>query len=149
MLRSRRRAFTLIEVLFAISIVAMGILGAVGATLFVRESLEIDKQRLIALNHARRQVERIRRNLFTNVSDQSVTIDNFNTPDNPDDDLVGTLHTHVWRVNADGSVGNPVTTFPLEERERVLVEIDVAWQRLGRMSANTARETLRTYVAPR
>ncbi|NUP90036.1 MAG: prepilin-type N-terminal cleavage/methylation domain-containing protein [Candidatus Sumerlaeia bacterium] len=149
MRRPNPRGFSLVEVLFATVIVAVGVIGTFSSLLFVRESLEIDKQRLIALNHARRQVELIRRNLFTSISDQSVVIDNFNTPDNPNDDLLGTMRTRIWEVESDGTLGGAVTTFPLEERQRVLVEVDVAWQRLGRMSARDARETLRTYVAPR
>jgi type II secretory pathway pseudopilin PulG len=147
--RRPHRAFTLAEVLFAVAIVAFSVIGALGAILFIRESLEIDKQRVIALNHARRQVELIRRNLFTNISSQTVVIDNFNTPNDPTDDLTGTLTTRAWDVLPDGQVDAEVTTFPLEERKRVLVEVAVTWNRLGRQSDRTTTEVIRTYVAPR
>jgi hypothetical protein len=123
--------------------------GTFSAVVFLREQIELDKQRIIALNHARRQVERIRRNIFTSISDESVVLDNFNTPDDPNDDLVGLMRTHVWTVNSDGTLGSQVTAFPLENRQRVLVEVSVSWSRLGRQSSRTAVEAIRTYVAPR
>lgn len=145
----RRSAFTLVEVIFAVAIVAFSVMGSISSIIFIRETLEIDKQRLIALNHARRQIELIRRNVFTNISAQSVVIDNFNTPENPDDDLLGQLNTRVWDVNTDGTLGAEVISFPLEERRRVMVEVAVTWNRLGRQSSRTAVEVIRTYVAPR
>jgi type II secretory pathway pseudopilin PulG len=145
----RRSGFTLVEALIAVVIAALSITSSVTAVLFLRDSLEVEKQRLIALNHARRQVELIRRNLFTSVSQQSVVLDNFDTPENPEDDLTATVSTNVWNVNPDGSTGSSVTAFPLEQRRRVLVEVDVAWRRTGRLDPITAHETIRTYVAPR
>ncbi|MBN1478576.1 type II secretion system protein [Candidatus Sumerlaeota bacterium] len=146
---SSRVGYSLVEIIFAMAIVAFVVVGTLSSLLFVRETLELDKQRLIALNHARRQVELIRRNVFTDISSQSVVIDNFNTPDNPEDDLVGQMTTRVWTVNQDGSLGSEVTSFPLENRHRVLVEVAVSWSRLGRQSTRNAIEVLRTYVAPR
>ena len=63
--------------------------------------------------------------------------------------LAGQMATRVWNVNQDGSLGSEVLSFPLENRRRVLVEVAVSWNRLGRQSTRTATEVLRTYVAPR
>jgi type II secretory pathway pseudopilin PulG len=135
--------------MIAVALVSFSAVGTLSSLVFIREQLEIDKQRLIAQNHARRQLELIRRNLFTSISDETVTIDNFNTPDDPDDDLVGVMTTTAWEVNPDGTTGSAVSSFPLEERKRVLVQVSVTWNRLGRLSPTTAVEVMQTYVAPR
>lgn len=143
------RGLTLVETMIAVALVSFSAVGTLSSLVFIREQLEIDKQRLIAQNHARRQLELIRRNLFTSISDETVTIDNFNTPDDPDDDLVGVMTTTAWEVNPDGTTGSAVSSFPLEERKRVLVQVSVTWNRLGRLSPTTAVEVMQTYVAPR
>lgn len=58
-LASRRKAFTLVEALVCMLIVMMASLGTVGAITYTRLNMELEKQRLAALNYCRQAMEAV------------------------------------------------------------------------------------------
>ena len=142
----------------AVVLVAMAVIGTTSSLLYIREALEVDKQRLIAVNYARQYLEQIRRGLYPEVpTGETVQLDDFDTPDflTETSDLNATVDIRVYPVVHDSSSGryepdlsSELTSMP-ESGDRVYVEVEVSWQRTGRRSNTTETEVLQTYVAPR
>src|SRR5437016_2388474 len=56
-LRYKIRGFNLLESLFAVVIMVIVCLGTIGAIIYTRQSMELEKQRIAALNYARQVME--------------------------------------------------------------------------------------------
>ena len=56
---SRRRAFTLMEVIFCLLLFLIGALSLGGSILYARKTIEINKQRMAAMNLCRKHMEAI------------------------------------------------------------------------------------------
>jgi type II secretory pathway pseudopilin PulG len=149
--RPARMGFSLVEVLVAVVLVTVAVIGTISSLLFIRETLDVDKQRLIAINHARQQMEVARRNLYPSLGfDSTILIDNFNTPTVTADDVTAELSTQAWVIETDGSLTEVTTQNQLEDGRMLLLQVEIEWNRgAGRRSETREREVLQTYVSPR
>lgn len=100
-----RRGFTLIEAVIAMVILMIAGLAAVGAVVYTRQSMELNKQQLAALHYCRRAMERV--SALGTVAGGTVSLVPFNAPGL---EIDADVRTQFFPFNADGSVdwNNPV-----------------------------------------
>ena len=79
--KSKRNAFTLVEIVISIAITTLIGLGVISSLVFTRTVSEYDKQRIVAINYARSYIEQFRRPCFPTLQgEHQVVLDDFNTP---------------------------------------------------------------------
>ncbi len=139
----RRRGFTIIEAVITVVLVTIGSIGALQMTVFLRTQNDLEQERARANQIISEEMERIRHTLYTRITGgTTVTVWDNGTPDNPDDDTIGTIEVTVRDPDGNLLMMAPVPAV------RVQVEVTLTWNPRGRLSGRTFRETLMTYIAP-
>ena len=145
--KSKRNAFTLVEIVISIAITTLIGLGVISSLVFSRTVSEYDKQRIVAINYARSYIEQFRRPFFPTLQgEHQVVLDDFNTP-SPSDDLNAAINVALYEVNSDGSRGDLIVNPPMNQ-DMVEIEVTVTWNRTGRLSSKRVSEVLHSYIAP-
>ena len=131
--------------MFATAIASLGILGTLSLLAYARIHNEVEQERARAHQIVCQKLDIERYQLFTwTQSNSEQTIWDNGTPDDPDDDTVGTLEMIVRNPQT----GEVLSAAP---NPSVLLEIEatLSWHpRGGRLSTKTLRETVMTYKAP-
>jgi type II secretory pathway pseudopilin PulG len=138
LLRSRRRAFSLLEVIFSMLILLLAGLSIVASIIYSRQSMELNKQQIAAYNYCRQYLEQavsmINEPLATNL-----TLVPFNTPGLEIDAL---LTANYYLIQTDGSIdwatprAQPVLlpTDPVAAQPLFYCRVTATWVPPGRMS---------------
>lgn len=140
----RSRGFSLIEVMIAVLVVSIGFVATVQliTTMYVFNKLE--EERAQAHQILAHELEKMRLDLISRIRpSEVVTIWDGGTPDDPSDDLNGTLE--ITMRDASGTL---ITT-PPTTGERVQIESMITWNPGGRLNNRTLTESLITYMAPK
>ncbi len=142
MLRKRlftNRGFTLMEVMICIVITLMVSLGTIGAIIFTRQSMELDKQTIAALNFCRQMMEVVSRaNPHENAGLRELVP--FNTPGKF---IVATIAVNYYPINHDGTVNwdnpqeGPSNVQPFYVRVTAKWESTGQWARPREVSMQT------------
>lgn len=107
------RGFTLIEVMVAIALLVIGILGLIATATSVIQGNAISRQMTTAMSLAQERMEILKRQSYT-ASD--LTAGNHNDPGNP----LSAIYTRTWSVTDNSPAANMKT-----------VQVTVAWTRKG------------------
>lgn len=94
-----RRGFTLVESVFAMVILMIGGLAAVGAVVYTRQSMELNKQQFAALHYCRRTLERV--SALGSVTGGTVSLVPFNAPGL---EIDADVRTEFFPFDTDGAV---------------------------------------------
>jgi type II secretory pathway pseudopilin PulG len=126
---SRAKAFSLIEAVFAMMVVGTVGLAVIGAVIFSRQSMEIQKQRLAALNYCRQTLEAAQTN--ASIDAGTKTLVPFNAPGL---EIEANVSVVFFQLNSDGSVnwGSPQMAAPHDAP--ALCRVRVEWTPAGSMS---------------
>lgn len=124
-----RRGFTLIETMLSMGIVAITSLGVVSAIIYTRQSLELDKQKMAALNYARQTMEAALTN--SSIDAGARTLVPFNQPGL---EIEAAVVVEFFRVGSDGSIqwNDPLASAPLDMP--ALCRVTVSWTPAGSWS---------------
>lgn len=129
-----RRGTTIVEVMICSVILLFVGLGTVASIIFTRQSMELDKQRLAALNYCRQAMEAA--GAHATISSGSELLVPFNTPGT--EDLFSTLELTYFNIidtaPNTGKIdwGNPLDVAPQDKP--VLCRAQVTWTPPGRFS---------------
>ena len=139
------KGFTILECLLASVIMGVMILASLTLLLAAKIHNEMEMERNRAHQIICQALELEKYKLFTwTESDSQQTIWDNGTPDDPDDDTVGTLEVIV----RDPKTGNILNEAP-DPATLVEVEASLTWNfRGGSMSRKVLRESVMTYKAP-
>ena len=139
------RGFTLVEVMVATFIVAIGMTATLSMLMFSRLQNELEQERSRAYQIVTEEMEQVRHELFTRISGgKTTTVWDNGTTDTTTDDTIGTLAVIV----RDPKTGAQLFAAPVPA-SRVQVEVTLIWNPRGRLKASkTMRETAMTYIAP-
>lgn len=139
------KGFTIIECLIASAIMGVMILASLTLLLAAKMHNEMEMERNRAHQIITQALELEKYKLFTwTESDSEQTIWDNGTPDNTDDDTVGTLEVIV----KDPKTGEVLTEAP-DPATLVEIEATLTWNfRGGSMSRRVLRESVMTYKAP-
>ncbi len=138
LLRRTRSAFSLLEVLFAMAITLVAGLTVVASIIYSRQSMELNKQQMAAMNYCRRYLE-LAVSMINEPVAENLTLVPFNTPGLEIDAL---LTTQYYRVRSDGTVdwdtprSQPVLipADPADAQLTFYVRVTASWIPPGRMS---------------
>lgn len=127
--RRQARGFSLIEVVLSMLITLMVGLAVVGGIIYSRQAMELDKQRLAALNYARQAMEAVHTNASIDAGVK--TLVPFNAPGL---EIEATVEVNFYPVREDGTVewNNPQPA-PLQGR-LCLARVTVTWRPGGSAS---------------
>jgi type II secretory pathway pseudopilin PulG len=123
------RAFSLIEAVFAMLLVGATGLAVIGAVIFSRQSLEIQKQRIAALNYCRQTLEAAQTN--ASIDSGQKTLVPFNAPGL---EIEANVSVVFYPLNSNGSVnwGSPQPAAPHDQPAFCRVSVD--WTPAGSWS---------------
>jgi type II secretory pathway pseudopilin PulG len=127
----RSSGFSLVEAVFALSIALIASLGTLGAIVYTRQSMELDKQRLSALNVARSYMEQVHSHI--NVSTAQVNLVDFNTPINTPD-LGANVQVDYFPIKSDGHVAWDEQLVYPNNSQPYYARVTVSWVPAGRWS---------------
>ncbi len=133
-----RRGVTLLECLISMVIVTMVAIGVISAMVFARQSLELDKQRIAAMNYARQAMEAANTN--ASIDQGTVTLVPFNTPGV---EIAANITVNFYSIGTDGTVdwSNVLATPPAGAPAYCRVAVDWtppgSWSRPQRVSMST------------
>lgn len=123
------RGFTLVEVVISMVITLIVGLAVVGGIIYSRQAMELDKQRLAALNYARQALEAVHTNASIDAGVK--TLVPFNAPGM---EIQATVEVDFYPVRDDGTVDwSAPQPAPLQGR-LCLARVTVTWQPAGRAS---------------
>jgi len=143
--KNRINGFTIVEALLAVLFVFIFSIGIISMMVYTRRFTEIENERVAALTMASERMEQIKRDVFSSIvgSMEDVVIDDGNTPNDPGDDLHGTMQVIVKSKTGETLYGPP------PDENRIYVEILVTWRPPGRISdAHVLEERLISELAP-
>ena len=126
---SNRRAFTLVEVIICMIIVLAAGIGTIAAIIYSRLNMELEKQRLAALNYCRQSLEAIQS--LDDAYASTKTLVPFNAPGI--EDLNANVKVEYYRLNANGTVDwntSPTLTSALFDAP-VYARVSVKWLPYG------------------
>lgn len=123
----RRRAFSLLELVFSLLITLLIGLGMVGAVIYTRQSMELDKQRLSALNYCRQTMEAAQTNASINTDYRKLV--EFNAPAQ---DILATIHVHFHPLDVNGIAQWDTVLTAAPGDQPVLCQVTVSWRPSGR-----------------
>lgn len=139
----RRRGLTLVEVLFASAIVALGMLATLTMLTAIRINNSIAQERSRARQVIYLEVEGLRYTLYSRLRpSRTVTVWDNGTPDDPQDDMQGQLQI-VLRDSNGAILAQPPAT-----GAQVQAEVSLSWNPRGRLAGKTLTETMMTYFVP-
>lgn len=139
-----RSGFSLIEAVIAVIIVTTGSISTIQLIATTHLQSELDEERARAHQIVSQELELIRSELFARLRPiEAVTMWDNGTPDDLEDDTVGTITVVMRDINGNELAGSPVTD------ERIEIEVTLEWSPRGRLSGMTLSETLMTYVTPK
>lgn len=126
---SRKRGFTLAETVIAMVILLFAGLGAVASVIYTRQSMELDKQKLAALNYCRQAFEAASTLATADASKQ--TLVPFNAPGL---EIEAIVTTEYYPLNTNGTIAwsTPLSTPP--QGRPVLCRVAVRWLPAGSWS---------------
>ncbi|MGC8740472.1 MAG: type IV pilus modification PilV family protein [Candidatus Sumerlaeaceae bacterium] len=127
--KQRNKGFSLIEVILSMLLTLIVGLAVVGGIIYSRQAMELDKQRLAALNYARQTMEAVHTNASIDAGVK--TLVPFNAPGL---EILANVEVNFYPVNDDGTVNwdNP-TPAPLQGRLS-LCRVTVTWVPAGSAS---------------
>lgn len=140
----RGQGFSLIEVMIAVSIVAIGSLSTLSLLMFAQMHNAFEMERSRAHQIVSQEIELVHFNLYTRIrTNSATTIWNNGTPTDTSDDTTGLITVQATNPYTGAVVTQaPVPAVVLQ------VEVTLQWSPRGRMSGSTYRETAMTYIAP-
>lgn len=124
-----RRGFTLIESLFSLLITLFVSIGTIAAIIYTRQSMELDKQRVAALNYCRRAMEAAETNSSIDAGTQ--TLVPFNDPGTHIDAEVS---AEFYAINSDGTINWSTSLSAPPQAQPALCRIKVKWTPSGSWS---------------
>jgi prepilin-type N-terminal cleavage/methylation domain-containing protein len=133
-LKNTVKAFSLVEVMVVMAILLIAGLGTISAIIFTRQSMELDKQRLAALNYCRQALESAEANASVSAGEQLLTP--FNMPGV--ENLLSTLKYTYYNIKNNaphtGEIEweTPLTAAP--DNTPVLCHVTVTWRPPGAWS---------------
>jgi type II secretory pathway pseudopilin PulG len=126
--RSNRSGFTLIESIFAMIITMIAGLGTISAIIFTRQAMELDKQRLAALNYARQYMEQaISHNTVAPVANELLVP--FNTPGV--ENLESRVEVEYFPIDGDGRVVWAEPQVAAQAARPMFCRVSVSWHPPG------------------
>lgn len=125
----KRRGFTLIETVFSMGLLLLSGLAVVGAIIWSRHMMEINKQTLTAMNYARQMLELAGTNSSTN-SIQDMIIMRFNDPGR---NVPADVSLEYFPITPDGTVDwdNPTST--AIQSQPTYCRVTLRWNSAGMM----------------
>jgi prepilin-type N-terminal cleavage/methylation domain-containing protein len=128
-IKSRREGFTLLECVISLIIVLIAGLGTIGGIVYTRQTMELEKQRLSAMNWVRMKLEVAAAQSSINYAGDWTLDPVFNSPGN---NVNATLHVEYFPVNSDGTVswGSPVVV-PPNDGQPVYCRVSCTWNPPG------------------
>jgi type II secretory pathway pseudopilin PulG len=129
MRQNRQRGFSLVEAVLSMLIVLIVGLAVVGGIIYSRQAMELDKQRLAALNYARQVLEAAHTN--ASIDSGVKTLVPFNAPGM---EIQATVEVNFYPVRDDGTVdwSNPQPG-PIQGK-LTLCRVTVTWLPAGSAS---------------
>jgi len=142
MSRSKSKGFTLVEVLIALVIAVILVVGIITLLQFNFLYQNQQELRANAMDVMAREMEKLKRQFIFTVEPYTVRISDNRTPDNPNDDTMGRLRVQLFDRD-----NNELTEAPTGS-DRIRVVMTVTWHGRGRYSAKTYRERLVGFLIP-
>ena len=142
--RNKITAFSLLEVVLAITLVTLMSLGIISMLLYSQSYAKLERERSGAIAAATKKMEQIKRKFFKDLapSTETVLVDDNQTPTRPADDVQGTMD--VTFKAKDGTIING----PPPDNNIIQVQIVVSWHPAGRLSNKLLKERVYTYLTP-
>lgn len=142
----RNRGTTLVEVMVCMLILLIVGLGVIGSIIYTRQSMELDKQRLAALNYCRQAIESASAHATISTGQQLLVP--FNTPGS--EDMLSTLHLTYYdiittapdtgKINWDAPLAGAPANRP------VFCQVKVTWHPAGSWSSREQKVSMGTIV---
>lgn len=144
-MKKSQRAFSLIEVMIAMLIVAMGTMSTLSLISYAHMQNAMEMERARAHQIVSEEIELARFDLYPRIrEDDPVVVWDNGTPTLASDDTEGIINVTV----KDPYTGVNLTAAPVPATV-LLLEVTLEWHPRGRMGNHTFRETEMTYISPR
>lgn len=123
------RGFTLVEMVFSMLILLVAGVGAIGAIVYTRQSMELEKQRLAALNYCRQAIEAA--STLADVEPGVKQLVPFNAPGL---EILANVEVEYYPINSDGTIywATPLAARPPDQP--VFCRVSVTWESTGSWS---------------
>lgn len=120
------RGFTLIEMVFSMVILLVAGVGAIAAIIYTRQSMELDKQRIAALNYCRQAIEAA--STLADVEPGVKQLVPFNAPGL---EIQANVEVQYLPINSDGTIywATPLAARPPDQP--VFCRVTVTWESTG------------------
>ncbi len=142
--RNQKSGFSLVEVMIAMGVASMGILGTLSLIMFAQTHNALEMERSRAHQIVSQTMEQAEFSLFTVLqTGTTTTIWDNGTPLDTTDDTVGSLSVIARNVMN----GTTITLTP-PSATALQVEVTLTWNPRGAMGTKTFRETAMTIIAP-
>lgn len=143
--KKSKRGFSLIEIMLAMLIVAMGTMSTLSLISYAHMQNAIEMERARAHQIVSEEIELARFDLYPRIrEDDPVVVWDNGTPNLATDDTEGIINVTV----RDPYTGESLTAAPVPARV-LLLEVTLEWNPRGRLGNKTFRETEMTYISPR
>lgn len=141
-LRQRKRAVTLVEVLIALILAVMMVIGIITLLSFNFVYQNQQELRASAMDAMAREMEKLKRQFIFTVDPYVIEVSDNRTPNNPHDDTTGTLTVKLYdRDGAELTTSSP-------GYDRVRVAMTVTWHGRGRLASREFHEELVSFLIP-
>ncbi len=158
-IKTKNKGFTLIEAMFAVSILAIGFLGTVSLIVWDRTEGDLEQERARAHQQCAQEMERARRDLWPSLQvGTSTTIWDNGTPSDASDDTTGTIDVLAYASNSGRQVTRASTNEIFQYADNsaevtpatmLTIVVTLTWTPRGRLGASkTYTETIVSYKAP-
>jgi type II secretory pathway pseudopilin PulG len=128
-MRRNNSGFSLLEVTISMGIMLIVGLGVIAGIIYTRQSMELEKQRLAALNYARRTMEEAQ-NTINMLDSGQMTLVPFNAPGL---EIAASVGVSYYRVNDDGSIDSAAMSAPPNDT-LTMCRVTVLWTPTGSWS---------------
>jgi len=126
LLHTRKRGVTLVETMVCMALLAVVGLGVVGAIIYTRQSMELDKQKIAAMNYCRQMMEVAVSSSSIDAS-ETVTLVPFNAPGL---EIAANVTINFYAINNDGTIEPTPLDAPPNE-QLTLCRVTVTWTPAG------------------
>lgn len=123
-LKLSNKGFTLVEVCICLLIFMIGALSVAGSIVYARKTLEINKQRLAAMNLARKNMEAIMSHDAAPSGTKSVSLLN-------SDAYNATVQVEYYGIKIDGSIDWNLVKLGPSLEEPTYARVSVQWHSIG------------------
>lgn len=144
-MKKSQRAFSLIEVMIAIMVVALGTMSTMSLISYAHLQNAVEMERARAHQIVSEEIELARFDLYPRIrEDDPVVVWDNGTPDYASDDTEGVINVTV----SDPYTGENLVVAPVPAKV-LLLEVTLEWNPRGRLGNKLYRETEMTYISPR